>query len=440
MTVLEVVLACAVVPLLVASGGCSAAETAIFSLRHGQRVRLRRLSPYAAHAAANLLAQPRAVLVTILILNNLINVCYFVATTLLAMRVDHPWLSVATASGSVLSLLVAGEILPKLLARHDPAGWARWLAPPLLGAMRILEPVARTLEGIVGALARLARPHPPSPLSLNELSLLLEQAARQGDIDPDQEQVLAAVLELGALRVRDIMTPRVDLPLLERAAIAREAADLALRWSGRFVPVLSHREGHVIGLLDLHGYLAARSANAGRRDELADAFLIAPWFVPETARLDSLLAEFRRTRQELALCVNEYGTFVGAVSLDDVLARLVGIEEEALPAAEGVTYLGNGCFIVPGSLPVAELRRVLDQPVGRWGSINTVGGLILLALGRLPQVGDAVRVANLHLEVLALRGRRIERVRLTLLPRPDRAHAQPDEHSAPSAPGTGHTA
>jgi CBS domain containing-hemolysin-like protein len=424
MSAIQAFLLILLIPLVLAAAFCSAAETALFSLTHRERARLGRISPASARAAAYLMNEAPSLLVTILLLNNTVNVLYFVLTSVLARGLGRGWIALLASAGSVLALILIGEILPKLLAQRDPARWTRWLVRPLLGMFVALGPVRRLISrGFVAPLTRLVRAeHGASrTIGIDELTELLEVSAREGELESGEEQLLADVVELGSIRVREIMTPRVEMPFLE-AADTGEAVAEAVAKSGRTqIPLLSGPEGDVLGIVQAQRLLAARALahvrGAGADPKPTD-FVTGALFVPEMARLDQLLEEFRRAGRAMAISVDEHGTIVGMVTVEDVIRRLVGRGDEGGPGeiAE-VQSTGPNSWTVPGGLRLGDLRGLLEDETSEGApprSVVTVAGLVFHRLGRVPRVGDFVHVKNLALEVQSMRGRRIERVILTL--------------------------
>lgn len=425
MTVLQVTLVLVLPPLLAASVFCAASETALFSLSHRERARLHRISPGSARAAARLLRDPPAVLLTVLMLNSVVSVLYFVATSVLAREVHPEWLGVVVSVVSLLALILAGEILPKLLARRDPARWTRLLIRPFLVGFYFLGPVRGFLAGaLVGPLTRLVRPArgaSQGAITPDELADLLEVSARAGELEFGEEQLLGDVVELSAIRVREVMVPRVEIPFVDAADGAAQVREAALRSGLAMLPVREGPEGRVLGLLDARRYLSAIEIGGQPRAMPAE-FVVAACFVPAMARLDQVLDEFRRMKQDLALCADEHGAIVGMVRLDDVVRRLVGappFDSEGLAAeTPGIQSEGPGRWVVPGNLRLGALRPLLDHAAvgGHAGlrAVSTVGGLVFHALGRLPREGDRVRIRNLAIEVRSMRGRRVDRALLSL--------------------------
>jgi CBS domain containing-hemolysin-like protein len=419
------------------SAFCSASETALFSLTFSDRTRLNRTSPRVAAAINRLLARPRTLLLSVLLLTNLANVLYFLAGSILERRLPGHTLRIALNLVSLLALIFLADLLPKLLARSRRTEFCRALARPLLLLLRVLGPTTAVLERIVvDPFLRLILPHRPDRerhVTQEELATLLDLSARAGEIEADEQQLLGDVVELGTIRVRDIMTPRVSMTWLPETATPAQVIDAARNSGANRIPVFRGSiEGRPLGLLDLKRYLPALEAAGPGTKLRVSAFLVPAVFVPERAKLDQLLDLFRANRLDVALCVEELGAAVGVVRIGDVVDELLrrGIESGGDPA-EQVTRVGPDRWLIPGRLSVRELWEYFFGP-GRGPAIDrrasTVAGLIFARLGRVPRVGDAIRLGNVLLTVHAMNGRVVDRVAASVA-RPDSA-----EQVAPESP------
>ncbi|MBX3364239.1 MAG: HlyC/CorC family transporter [Phycisphaeraceae bacterium] len=414
--------------LFVASGACSATETALFRLSLADRVVIEQKHPAAAAALARLLNDPRALLVTILLLNNIVNLAYFLLAALISVRAEHALGSILAGAGSLIVLILLGEITPKLVATTMRIRIATLIARPLVGIFSILSPVRRILDGyFVSPLAQLVRPvrkGDSAAMGVDELSALIQVGATRGSIDEHEEDILAGVIELGALRVRDIMTNRHEMTWLDAGSTAADVA-VAIRKSGcTRIPVFrTSPDDDALGFLDGVAYFRERERLrlAGQRVDPPITSALSPArCVPENARLDQMLDLCRRSGVTIALCVDEHGSVQGVVELEDIVAQIAPAAPAASDPASRVRMIGRGHWLVPGNLAVRDWREFFESDLGRTfeldARVDTIGGLIIARLGRLPRVGDCVTIAGLRLEVAAIEGRRIDSVRITLAP------------------------
>lgn len=417
----------ALVVLLAAVAVISAAETALFSLTHADRIRLAKTRPAAAHRIAALLATPRRTLVALLLLTTVAVVGYTVVSTYLAERFTNEAADLSFRLCSLLAMVILAEILPKTFASSASASFASVLARPLEVAVNILHPVASVLDaGLIAPLSRVLRPAgagEPEPLTRDELEALLDLAGNTGGIDKAEERILGNVLGLSELRVRDVMAPRVDVKWLPESASEAEVIKLVTETGHTKFPVCrGSLDGGVVGLLNARSFLHACSTATTR--QTAGRHARSVLFVPDRARLDRLLETFRERKEHIALAVDEFGQVAGLVVIDDVVGRLV--VPESVTASEGepmVRRVDESTWLVSGRLSVRHWddlfgadrwRNALARSPGAASQVATLAGLVFAALGRLPKRGDVVHLGNLLLTVEEMSGRTVESVRVQL--------------------------
>lgn len=410
---------------LVVSAVCSASETALFTLGHNDRLRLRRQHPGAARAVAALLARPRKLLITILVFNTIANTAFYVASSLLGYGLSEGWLAVLITVIAPAVLLLCGEVLPKTLASIHRVWMARFIAGPLLATSRVAAPLMNALDrGVVAPLTRLVRPRGsdhPEPVGAEELSALVELGAGQGLLDEDEERLLAEVVELGRLRVRDVMTPRGDIRWVHPGDGPAEVAEVVRRSGRARLPVFeTGPDEESLGWLMARRYLAACASGGEGAEPPLREFIEPVRYVPERITLDQLLDHFRATRTHIALCVDEHGSVTGLIEVSDAVKGLIRSRAAAEAwESEQARKLGPGEWILPGRLSVREWAPFLERAGGDAGvldaRVSTLGGLLLARLGRLPRAGDSVSIGNVRLRVEAMRDRAIESVRVSLI-------------------------
>ncbi len=420
--------------LVITSGFFSGCETAMFSLRPHQRMRLSRSRTLAGETVASLLSHPRQILVTLLMANTTVNVSYFVISTVLMIRArDSGQLGpLGTASVSVLlliGLILLGEVLPKLLAAKLRMQWSLATALPLMFVHKVLTPLRVVFSSlIITPLARLVAPREkPASLSASELETILDHSLQRGVIDQQEEHLLQQVLELSQLKVRDLMTPRVDIQAFDAAADTSELLDLAQSTKHSRIPVCKDGLDHIEGIVLVRQVLLAQ----GDPDLDINKLVRQVVFVPELQRADQLLVHFRKTGTTFAIAVDEYGGTSGLITLEDVVEHMVGeiVGPHEAPVQPQVQQVQPGLWRVSANLPMYEwmdafapytaMTMALGPETVLRAGVSTLGGLVMAKLGRLPKVGDHAAIGNVTLEVESMRGRRIEwlTIRLTESPK-----------------------
>ena len=392
--------------LLLASAFFSASEAALFSLADAERRR-------ASAKVTRLLADPEALLVTVLLGNLAVNVLFFsFAGDLVPEAETHETLLFAAAA--LLVLVLFGELLPKAVALQSRERIARFAAGPLLGLVRLLRPLRRIFQRALAlgmrALGDAARDE--SGVSADTLAEVLEHSARTGLIDVREADLLAEVVELEGIRVAEILTPRVDMIALDLSDRDEErrwfqvARALAKRLT--WMPVLRGGADEVVGLVRLRDVLA-------RPDASLESLVQPVVFVPAIASVLDLLRTLRAEQSAEAVVVDEYGGTAGIVTIENVFEEIVGdLRVEGEREATEVTALGDGRFRVSGELSIRDWNEQFGRAVVPAG-FETVGGLVAALLGRIPREGDAVLSGALSITVCAVRGRRVESVELSVV-------------------------
>ena len=384
--------------LVLLSGSFSASETALFRLSANQRA-------LSSRRAKDLLSHPRELLVSILLGNLVTNLFYFAFATRLELVEEG-----SLYSGVIVLavLLVFGEILPKTMAMRAPDRVVRWTALPLSAFVRVTQPLRRGILGFLELGRRVLGQSEVEEVSLTPeiLDEVLGRAGEVGELDRIEAEVLSEIVELGGTRVREIMTPRVDVVFLDvqdedHSPKIRAAVDARLPR----LPVVDGDADHVIGCVRVRDLLKSS-------DRPLDQFTMPIKFVPEVAGVLDLLAEFKRDRAAEAVVVDEWGGTAGIVTVEDIFEELVGeLRTEGEDREQPVVPIGEGKYRVAGNLAIRDWNLHFGQRIVPT-EFETVGGMVTAFLGRIPRVGDRIRVGPLVCEVSDARGRRVVAVDL----------------------------
>lgn len=422
--------------LLAASAFFSGSETALFSLSRHDRLRFSREKGIVAEAITALLSETRSLLITILLGNMTVNVLVFVISTVLLMRYSRsehhsPWLLMLGSVLPLLAVILLGEVLPKLLSARMAVQASRLVAAPLFMVHRAMGPVRLVMQaGIVAPMARLIAPRRrTAELSAGELQSLVELSQSRGIIDAHEEQLLQQVLSLSQLKVRDIMKPRVDVIAFDADDDPAVLLDMIRLTFVRRIPVFEGDLDHILGILDARRFLVERPTRPAQTRKLVQPVM----FVPEQQRVDRLLTSMRQAAAAVAIVVDEFGGTAGLVTLEDILEQVVGQIAGAYEPAQDdpVRQIGPGQWRVSADLGIGEWAQTfgLTRHLTDLG-VSTLGGVVMAQLGRVPRAGDRITLGNLTLEVLSMRGRRVDAIMLRLVPAPDAdSHPQPGASS-----------
>jgi magnesium and cobalt transporter len=246
------------------------------------------------------------------------------------------------------------------------------------------------------------------PRDRQQLIALLRDAEQRRLLDPDVLAMVEGAIQVSEMHVRDVMVPRSQMVVVERDAPFEEVLSTVVESGHSRYPVIGESRDEVVGILlakDLLPYLGGdREAPFNIREWLRPAV-----FVPESKRLNVLLREFRSTRNHIAIVVDEYGGVAGVVTIEDVLEQIVGDIDDEYDVDEDESLIrphGDGEYIVKALTPIEDFNAAFGTAFSD-EELDTVGGLLLKAFGRLPERGDTVELEGLRFEVLHADGRRV---------------------------------
>lgn len=398
--------------LLLLSAFFSGTETALFSLSREQVKRLRGQGSHVEKTLALLAENPSGLLIAILFGNIVVNILFFSISVVVALGFGHRYgegWEVAIGVAVLVLVVLGGEIFPKALGISFPERVVRLNALPLRGWFHFLGPVRRVLEAVTRRLEP-AGQH-DSQLNADELKLLIEATRHDPTFGKQEKAIVEDIVNLPEIRVRELMVPRVEQLFRRVDAPAGEALTAAAGQEVDLLPVYEGEEDNIVGVVEVRDLFISSDPAV----ELS-AFVRPVRFVPETKRADEMLREFLAGDLRMVCVVDEFGGLAGTVCLEDLLEEVVG-EFDALevPAIE---QLGESTYRLQGSLGIREWRSLfvgfLPDEVVRTLALDTVGGLVVSLLKRMPEPGDVVEVRNLRFTVESVRSNRIESVLLEL--------------------------
>jgi putative hemolysin len=322
--------------------------------------------------------------------------------------------------------LVLGELVPKRLALGRPEFIAARLSRLLQVMATIARPVERLLSGSSNLVLRIGpgRPSEPPPVTEEEITLMLREATAAGHFKAEETAIVQMVFRLGDRRVSAVMTPRTQAEWLDLED-SEEENQRKIRDSdySRF-PVVEGGAHHVVGIVAVKALLTA--AMAGRPFDLRAA-VKPPIYLPNTVTALRALEIFKKSGAPMALVVDEYGAFEGVVTLHDILQALVGDIAEPGGAEDApVVKRQDGSWLVDGMVPtdeVKDLTGLASLPGEDTGEFHTLGGFLMAQMNRIPSVADHVTLDGFRFEVVAMDGRRVDRV-LVVPPKRHRARAE----------------
>ncbi|MCA9536158.1 MAG: HlyC/CorC family transporter [Myxococcales bacterium] len=318
--------------------------------------------------------------------------------------------------------MVLGEQAPKIWAIHSAERAALRFAFPLWLFTTVLRPVIRVVNAMSNALLRVVGihdSHGEHNTDVLELKGIIAAAASSGNITSKQRILAENILNLVHLEVRHVMTPRTEIDYLDVADDVEEnLARIGKRGHSRW-PLCDGDLDHVLGMLLVRDIFETVLDGTVDRSALdLQKFAREPLYVPNTQPLSRFISESQRTGSQGALVLDEHGTVVGMVFLEDALEEIVGpLHDERDPQTKAVILevsRAEGVFEMDGSVDFPEAVEVLGLETDE--DVDTIGGLVVALLGRLPRQGDELQIEGYTVSVLSVRARRIERLRFVRKP------------------------
>ncbi len=315
--------------------------------------------------------------------------------------------------------LVVGELLPKRLALFSSENIASLMAGPMRFVSRLCSPLVAVINGstqvIIGAVG--LQPSEEPPVTEEEIKVMMEQGTEAGVFEEAEHDIVKSIFKLGDRAVSALMRPRREVVWLDiDDSFAENQKKLAASLYSRF-PVAHGSLDNVIGVIQAKDLLTR--CLAGSRIDLRDN-VRPPLFVPEAVPALQLLEMFKKSRTHMALVVDEYGGVEGLVTLNDILEDLVGdVALVDMPQEKQIVHRPDGSMLVDGKLQIDKLKEALNAaslPEEESGRYQTLGGLAMLQIGRVPVTGDTFATAGYRFEVVDMDGKRVDKVLVSRLP------------------------
>jgi magnesium and cobalt transporter len=262
-------------------------------------------------------------------------------------------------------------------------------------------------------LRRLSRRMSGEAQDRGEVIEYLREAALQGVIEGDALAMLEGVLGVSEIQVRDIMVPRAQMTVINRDDDPEELLKTVIESGHSRFPVMDEDREKIVGILLAKDLLRIASQLDGAHFDIKE-FMRPPVFVPESKRLNVLLREMRRSRVHMAIVADEYGGIAGLVTIEDVIEQIVGDidDEHDIDEEQNIRREADHQYIVRGQTPIEEFNEYFQTDLSD-DEFDTVAGLVMNKLGRLPRRGETLQLADCELKMLRFDRRRIDTMRLT---------------------------
>ena len=414
-----------IVGLLMLSGFFSGSETALTATREGRLSQLARKGSSAAETVIGLKHKSDSMIGAILIGNNIVNIfASALATSALIRLFGESGVAYATL-GMTLLVVIFAEVLPKTVAINHADRVALLVGPVIRLVVLVLTPFTETIQAIVRGVLR------PFGLSVSagighdereeELRGLIEMHAGPGEEIEHERAMLRSILDLADVEVSDIMTHRRNVRMLDADQPVDALLEEILDSPFTRLPLYRGDQDNIVGIL--HAKVLLRAIRSQQGDVLEDLDVLstaaAPWFIPDTTTLLDQMQAFRERREHFAVVIDEYGSFMGVVTLEDILEEIVGdiLDEHDVQFA-GVRPQPDGSFLVNGTVTIRDLNREFEWDLPD-EEAATIAGLVLHEARRIPDVGQEFSFHGLLFRIMRRQRNQITLLRLTPLKPPE---------------------
>jgi len=405
--------------LFLGSALVSGSEVAYFSLSLDEVSDEGEISTSKQKRISHLLSNPKRLLATILILNNLINISIVMLTTYSVLK----WFKGQYAEESILGVLTIimtflilfiGEIVPKVYANQNNWAFASKTSSLLNISFKLFSPLSWLLINISNVIEKRIEKRGYN-VSVEELNQALDIAADTEATD-EEKGILKGIVNFGTLSVKQIMRSRMDITALDLETDFHELMNQINKTGYSRIPVFNETIDKIEGIL----YIKDLLPHLSKEDDFKWQTLLRPgFFVPETKKIDTLFKDFQEKRIHIAIVVDEYGGTSGLITMEDVIEEIVGeINDEYDDTDAEYKKIDSNTFVFEGKTSIMDFCKVTDVDHKLFdevkGESESIGGLLLEINSMLPHSGEKIVFENFTFIVAAVNDKRIKKVRITI--------------------------
>ncbi len=397
------------VVLLFLSAFFSGVETALMSINNVKVKSLLKQKKVGAKSLEKIKRNPHKLIITILIGNNVVNIgAASIATVLFTDIFGSAGAGIATGIMTFL-ILVFGEITPKTFAANNAqkvslkvAGFIHWLSIILYPFVWFFEQISKSMNKLLGSKSE-------KELSGEELETIVTLGKKEGILEKEAAEMMHNVLKFGETTVDEIMTPRIDLVMIDGNKRLSDVFDFIVKTPYSRYPVFNKSEDRIEGILDIDDVLLqVKNKKLGVKVKT----IVRPvLFVPETKEIDDMLTEFEGKEVPMAIVVDEYGDVQGLISVEDILEEIVGDIFDKSKVRSLNFNPDQKVLTIDAKTPVDDVNRGLKLGI-RGDNFNTLGGYIVDRLGRVPRVGEKIKLRGATLEISKATKQGVKRVKI----------------------------
>lgn len=408
--------------LIILSGFFSAAETALTTVNLNKLRAIQDEGGRRGKKAARVIRMREnapKLLATILIGNNIVNLSASALTTIIATGLfGEAWIGVATGILTLI-ILVLGEITPKTVASLYNVGLSMFFGTPISVLMVVLTPLIWILNKISRCIFRIIGIDPdknPNQMTESELLAVVDVSTEEGVIEDEEKKMITNVVDFGDALSKDIMIPRADMVCVDLDAGYDDIMAILEEDSYSRIPVYKDSKDKIIGILHIKDMVIFREKN-GKENFSVEKVMRKPVYIYEYQRTAQIFADMKTSSATMCIVLDEYGTTAGLITMEDLIEEIVGDIRDEYDSSEDelIKNIGENKYDVDASIKLDDLNDAIGTTLDS-ENYDSVGGLVIELLDRLPDAGDKVSYRESEIEVTSVNRNRVDRVIVTVDP------------------------
>lgn len=397
--------------LIVLSSFFSMSETALMSIN---KIKLKHMVDKKvpkSKLVESLIEDPNKLLGAILIGNNIVNIAASSLATVIATKIfKNSGIAISTGIMTIL-VLIFGEITPKSIAKQKSEQVSLMVAKPIKLTVIIFRPFVYIFTNISHVFIKLfgADPDATEPFITEELKTMVDVSEESGVLENIEKEMIFNIFDFADLQIKDVMVQRVDISAIDSEATYDEVMDEIKSKQFSRIPVYSETIDNIIGIINVKDFVMVENI---REDFSIDKYMREAYYTFEFKKIIEVFKEMKKTRNHIAIVLDEYGGTVGLVTIEDLLEEIVGeIEDEYDTENNSIKFIKDNEYIVDGSTRIHDIAELLNVNIDL-EEFDSVGGLMIGKLGRIPEEKEKTEINNITFIAEEVGKNRIKKIRL----------------------------
>ncbi|MBC2850553.1 HlyC/CorC family transporter [Cetobacterium sp. 8H] len=405
------------VVLILLSGFFSASETALTSFKTTDLEDIEKTNKKTAHLLKKWLKSPNEILTGMLLGNNIVNILgSSIATALAINSMGNSPRSLAIVTGIMtILILIFGEITPKIMAKNNSKWFSKIVIGPMYYFGLLMKPVVKILMWtsiLIGRILGVEVKTENMMFTEEDLISFVNVGEAEGIIEEEEKEMIHSIVGLGETNAKEIMTPRTSMFAVEGSKTLDDIWEEMIEVGFSRIPVYEETIDNIIGVLytkDVLNYLKGHTTETQVKDLVREAY-----FVPETKSIIEILKEFKSKKVHIALVLDEYGGIGGVVTIEDLLEEIVGEirDEFDNEEEESIIEIDENRYEIDAMLDIETINKSLNIELPTSDDYESLGGLMMSELGKIPSIGDIVEFEDVKLIVVEVEKMRVSKVEI----------------------------